>query len=285
VRRLAVLLLFACGCGTTGGGPAGEVRLAGSDTMLPLARRLAERFMADHPRVAVRVEGGGSGSGIAALVDGRVDLCTASRPLTPEEVQALVERHGTLGVTFPIAQDALSVLLHPSNPVRDLSLEQLRAMFTGEVRDWGEVGGVGGPIAVLIRPPASGTHRFFRDHVLLGAGYRPDASVLATTTEIVAAVAADPHAVGYGGVAYGPQLVHCAVNGVPPPTGFSAGPSDYPLTRFLTLVATAPPDGWARRFVDWCQGPAGQRVVAEVGYLPLWPRPTPPTGGGQRSTR
>jgi phosphate transport system substrate-binding protein len=251
--------------------PGVVVRLAGSDTMLPLARRLAERFMSAHPRVAVRVEGGGSGAGIAALVDGRVDLCTASRPLTPDEVQALAERRGTLGVTFLIAEDALSVYLNRSNPVRDLSLDQLRAVFAGEARDWSEVGGDQGTIVVLIRPPASGTHRFFRDHVLHGGDYRTDARVLATTTEIVAAVAADPNAVGYGGVAYGPDLVHCAVDGVPPPGPATAGSRVYPLTRFLTLVAAAPPQGWARRFVDWCQGAEGQRVVAEVGYLPLWP--------------
>ena len=273
---------LAAGCGSTGtpapaqrpsGAPV--VRVAGSDTMLLLDRRLAEAFMRAHPGVAVRVEGGGSGTGIAALIAGEVEIAAASRPLAADEIEALYERHRTLGVTFLVARDALSVYLNPANPVHDLTVAQLAGIFSGSISSWAEVGGVDRPIHVLIRPPSSGTHRFFRDHVLGGAPYRKDATALARTNDIVATVTADPDAIGYGGVAYGSDVVHCAVDGVSPPTPQAPGADDYPLSRLLTLVTAAPPEGWTGRFIDWAQGPEGQGVVREVGYLPLWERPQP----------
>ena len=131
-----VLVLAAPGCQTGTQATSGEVRIRGSDTMLLLNRRLAEGFMGRHPGVAVRVSGGGTGSGVEALIDGAVQLCAASRPFAPAEVEALHARLGTLGVRFLVAQDALSVYLNPSNPVRDLSLDALRRLFSGEVRSW-----------------------------------------------------------------------------------------------------------------------------------------------------
>lgn len=276
----ATALVVAWGCGSTGPPerPRSEVRVVGSDTMLVLNRRLAEGFMLAHPGIPVAVEGGGTGVGVAALIAGEADLAAASRPLTAEEVLDLYEGLGVLGVSYPVAADALSVYLHPANPVRELSTATLAGIFAGEVRDWGEVGGEAGPIRVLIRPPSSGTHRFFRDHVLRSWAYRADAEVVARTADIVAAVAADPRAVGYGGLAYGPDVRHCAVDGVAPPRSSEDALSGYPLSRHLTLVAAAPPEGPARAFVDWCLGPQGQAVVREVGYLPLWSSPS--AGGG-----
>ncbi len=273
---------LAAGCGSTGmpapaqrPSDAPVVRVVGSDTMLLLDRRLAEAFMRAHPGVAVRVEGGGSGTGIAALIAGEVEIAAASRPLAADEIEALYERFRTLGVTSLVARDALSVYLNPANPIRDLTLVQLDGIFSGSISNWAQVGGADRPIRVLIRPTSSGTHRFFRDHVLKGAPYRSDAKVLARTNDIVEAVAADVDAIGYGGVAYGPNVIHCAVDGVAPPTPQAPGADGYPLSRLLTFVTAAPPEGWPRRFIDWVQGPEGQGVVREVGYLPLWERAQP----------
>jgi phosphate transport system substrate-binding protein len=276
----AAALVLGWGCGSTGLSerPRSEVRVVGSDTMLVLNRRLAEAFMLANPGIPVSVEGGGSSAGVAALIAGEADLAAASRPLTAEEVLDLYESFDTLGVAYPVAADALSVYLHPANPVRELSMATLAGIFAGEVRDWGELGGDPGPIRVLIRPPSSGTHRFFRDHVLRSWAYRPDAEVVARTADIVAVVAADPRAIAYGGLAYGPEVVHCAVDGVAPPRSAKDSLSGYPLSRHLTLVAAAPPEGAARTFVDWCLGPQGQAVVREVGYLPLWSSSS--AGGG-----
>lgn len=277
---LAVVAVFAvvAGCGTSRRPPRpqGEVRVVGSDTMLQLNRRLAAGFMAANPGVPVAVEGGGTGAGIAALMAGGADLAAASRPLAADEVLELYERFGTLGVAYPVAADALSVYVHPANPVRELSTATLAGIFAGDVRDWAEVGGESGAIRVLIRPPSSGTHRFFRDHVLRGWPYRADAEMVARTADIVAAVAADPLAIGYGGLACGPAVVRCAIDGVRPPATPDGELSGYPLSRHLTLVAAAPPEGPARAFVDWCLGPQGQAVTREVGYVPLWE----PSGAG-----
>lgn len=247
------------------------VRAVGSDTMLPLLQRWAEELMASHPRVSIYVEGGGTGAGVRALVRGHAEICAASRPLAPEEVQALFGRHQTLGVRFLCALDALSVYVHPDNPVTDLSLDQLRAIFSGEVTSWSELGGPSSPIHVLIRPPTSGTHRFFQDHVLGGAAYTPDAQVLPTTAAITARIHDDPQAIGYGGLAYAPGLIHCRLEGVAP-TVAAARDQSYPLARYLQLYTVQPPRGATKQLIDWILGPEGQRVVEEVGYIPLWRR-------------
>ncbi len=264
--------VVAVGCATVPSSPqTSTVRAVGSDTMLPLLQRWAEEFMASHPRVSIYVEGGGTGAGVRALVRGRAEICAASRPLAPEEVQALFERHQTLGVRFLCALDALSVYVHPDNPVTDLSLEQLRAVFSGEVTSWDQLGGPSLPIHVLVRPPTSGTHWFFQDHVLGGVPYTPNAQVLPTTAAITARIHADPQAIGYGGLAYAPGLTHCRLEGAAP-TVAAARDQSYPLARYLQLYTVQPPRGTTKELIDWILGPEGQRVVEEVGYIPLWRR-------------
>ncbi len=246
-----------------------ELRIAGSDTMLLLTRRWAEGFMAATPGIAVWAEGGGSGAGIEALIAGTADIAAASRPLRPDEVRRLHERHGTLGVTVLVAQDALSVLLNPANPVRDLTLLQLKGIFTGRIGTWVKVGGADRPIAVVTRPPNSGTFRVFQELVLDGEAYTARAASAPTTAAVAAVVRNDPAAVGYGGIAYGRDLVHCRIDGVAPaPAAVRDG--SYPLARYLYLVTVRPPEEAAKAFVDWVVSPPGQRIVAEVGYIPLW---------------
>lgn len=263
------LVLAACGSAPRAGD---AVRISGSDTMLVLLRRLAVGFMTGHPGTAVEVTGGGTSVGIEALIGGDVDLCAASRPLAAAEVQRMFDRHGTLGVRVVVAQDALSVWVHPANPVRELSLAQLQKLFTGEVANWAEVGGDDVAVVVVVRPPSSGTFRFFRDHVLRGAAYSGAAVTAATTGAVVAEVAARPGAIGYGGVAYGSDdVVALRLDGADP--SFAAvRDGSYPLARFLQLVSLAPAEGVARAFQDYCLSPAGQEIVAEVGYVPAWER-------------
>lgn len=267
IALAAALLAAACAHG--GAGAPERVRVAGSDTMAPLTRLWAERFMADHPGIAVAAAGGGTGEGIRALIAGAVDVAAASRPLSPEEVELLHARGGTLGVAFRSARDGLSVYLHPDNPVRSLTPLQVKGIFTGRIGTWAKVGGADAPIAVYTRQPSSGTYRFFQELVLDEEPYSERAVALPTTAAIVDAVRADEHAIGYGGLAYGADLVHCAVGGVAPGAA-TVRDGSYPIARYLYLYTTRPPAGAVKAFIDWVLSPAGQRAVADAGYVPIW---------------
>ncbi|KPK63345.1 MAG: hypothetical protein AMS21_06735 [Gemmatimonas sp. SG8_38_2] len=247
-----------------------EITVIGSDTMLELDRRFAEAFMRAHPGETVRIEGGGSGAGIEALIDGRADIAAASRPLSSSEVASLYERFETLGVRYLVAQDALSVYLNQANPIRNLSFDQLRGIFDGSISEWSELGGGPHDVVVVVRPPNSGTHRFFRDHVLGGAPYSSRAVAVATTRGVLSSVQGHPGAIGYGGLAYHLDGVrHVSIESVTP-TPETVGQGRYPLARYLAFYTTRPATGLSRRFIDWCLSTEGQRIVAEVGYIPLW---------------
>ena len=266
---VGVLATVLASCGPTRLPEPRFVRITGSDTMLVLARRWAEAFMSRNPGIVVHVEGGGTGAGVVALADGRADLATGSRPLLPSEVQRLNERHASLGVSFRCARDGVSVFLNPANPVRDVGLPQLRELFAGRIVNWRDVGGADARVRVVRRPPNSGTHQLFRELVLDEGSYAENASILPTTAAVVEAVRDDVAAVGYGGLAFAPDLVHCAVGGHPP-TPASVRNGSYPLARYLFLHAVRRPRGWPRRFIDFVFSDEGQRIVEEVGFVSLW---------------
>jgi phosphate transport system substrate-binding protein len=267
-----LLAALAAGCASSPRAEERELRLRGSDTMLVLNRRLAEAFMRANPGVSVRVDGGGSGAGVEALAAGEAEIAASSRPLLADEVAAIYSRFRSLGVRHLVAQDALSVIVNAANPVRALSVEQLRGLFDGSITSWAELGGDDLEVIVIVRPPWSGTHRFFRDHVLKGQAYAAGARALPTTPEILESVRSEPGAVGYGGLAYRlPGTEVCAIDGVPP-TVEAVRAGRYPLARYLAFYTVETPAGLAKRFIDFCQGADGQAVVAEVGYIPLWER-------------
>jgi phosphate transport system substrate-binding protein len=240
--------------------------------MLPLNRHLAASYMSSHPLRAVVVDGGGTAVGARALIEGRADLCAASRALGPEEVEELYRAAGTLGVRYLVALDAVAIYLHPDNPVHDLGLDELAGLFTGAVTNWSAVGGATLPVRPVIRPPTSGTHRFVRDHVLKGRPYLAGALVVPRTRDVVDTVASDPAAVGYGGLSYGGEVRHSAVDGVVPDAS-SIRNGAYPLARYLYFYTSAPPEGAVLAFVEWVVGPEGQAAVAETDLLALWATP------------
>ncbi len=264
----AVMVAAACAGGSADATPRGKIRIKGSDTMLLLVQRWAEAFMATHPGVAVEVEGGSTTKGLRALIDGVVEIASASRPLRPEEAKQLAERWGTLGYSVLAARDALSVYVHPDNPATDLDLEQLRGIFTGEIRNWRAVGGKTAEITVIARNPASGTRLFFAEHVLGGEPYTRRARVLNTTTRVVEAVRNDANAIGYGGFGHAEGVRRCNVGGVAPSTA-NVHDGSYPIARYLYLYTAEPPAGLVKKFVAWVLGDEGQRVVTESGYVPL----------------
>ncbi|MCU0452682.1 MAG: phosphate ABC transporter substrate-binding protein [Bacteroidetes bacterium] len=285
--RIAVITALLLGAGCGGSQPEAmngreRIRITGSDTMLRLTQRWAEEFMRRHPGVTVTVEGGGTELGVRALVEGSTDFASASRPIPPEAVAGLAREYRSLGFSVLTARDALCFYTHMDNPVASLTTEQLAGIFSGRITDWSEVGGDPAPIRVLSRDPNSGTHAYLEEHLLQGGAVTERATVLSGTATIVREVSRDVHAIGYGGLAYGENVYDLDVNGVAP---FSENVRNgrYPVSRYLYLYAIRPPEGVQKRFVDWVLGPEGQRIVQEVGYVPLYDgrpvRPIPRPAG------
>ncbi|MBN1351078.1 phosphate ABC transporter substrate-binding protein [candidate division KSB1 bacterium] len=244
------------------------IRLKGSDTMQILGARWAESYMKLKPKVSVYVEGGGTATGVRALLDGEADVCTASRPLRAIEARLLAEKYGYLGIRHLVAKDALSIYVHPQNPVQNLTVEQLKHIFTGKINLWNQLGGNDDAIRVLIRSPNSGTYLYFKEHILDGEAYSPQAQTMTTTSAIVDAVANNPAAIGYGGIVYGSEVIHCKIENIAP-TDATVRNDSYPIIRYLYLYTINTPRGQVKSFIDWVLTD-GQKIVQQVGYIPLW---------------
>jgi len=245
------------------------VRISGSDTMLILTRLWAEEYMTRHGGVSVYTRGGGTATGAEHLVRGEADICAASRPLLPEEASRLARNFRTLGLSILVAKDALSVYLHPDNPVRSLTLEQVRDIYLGEIKEWSALGGRESSIRILNRMPNSGTYLYFKEHVLEGAAYSSTVETMPTTRRVIEVVAADPDAIGYGGIAYSERIFACPINGVAP-TEENVIRDRYPLTRYLYFYTVNVPEGQVKDFIDWTLSPEGQEVVTRAGFFPIW---------------
>jgi phosphate transport system substrate-binding protein len=244
------------------------IKISGSDTMLLLTRKWAEEYMRENHRVSVYTWGGGSAKGVEDLIGGKVHICAASRPLGAEEVRLLANRYDNVGVSFAVAKEALSIYVNSDNPVRDLSLQQLKLIFTGKLTNWKDVGGKDAPILVLRRSSSSGTYLYFLEHVLEEEPYTAKARVYRNTRGIVQEVIDNEYAIGFGGVAYGEEL-HCRVEGVLP-TRKNIRDGAYPITRYLHFYTVGSPGGELKKFIDWVMAPDGQGLAEEAGYVPLW---------------
>lgn len=251
--------------------PARRLRIKGSDTMVILARRWAERYMQDHPGVLVQVSGGGSGTGFAALVNGTTDIATASRRIHPREVEALAEERGVQALETRVALDAVAVYVHRDNPLRSLSLLQLRDIYRGRLPSWRQVGGSSARFVLYSRENNSGTYAFFKERVLGQLDFAPEVQTLPGTASVISAVARDRGGIGYGGISYseGVRAVALREEGrTVLPTLEAATTGRYPLSRFLYMYSVGDGDAVSQRFLAWARS-SGQALVAEAGYYPL----------------
>lgn len=273
VPALALLLavtLVHCG----GNRRARPITLKGSDTMVILGQRWAEAYMARNPGVVIQVTGGGSGTGIAALVNGTTDVCQSSRPIKEEEQKQIAERHGAPAHETVMARDGLAIYVHESNPVAALTVAQLRSIYTGAVTNWREVGGPAAPIVTYSRENNSGTYVYFKDHVLAGADFAAGVQTLPGTAAVVNAVAQDRNAIGYGGAAYGRGVREVAVKAddaspAVRPSVETVRDGSYPISRPLYWYTRKAPEGALAAFVGWALSDSGQAIVTEVGYFPV----------------
>ncbi len=282
IMIVTIFSLTMCSRSANNAGPAGSqsLQIKGSDTMVNLGQAWAEGFTKDHPDANVAVTGGGSGTGIAALINGTADICEASRAMDEKELKLAAEK-GVSPREHIAALDGLAVIVHPSNPVSRLTLAQLRDIFMGTVTDWKAVGGIPGKIIILSREVNSGTHVFFKEHVLrMGNAKGPEefaasALLLPSSQAIADEVANNPQAIGYYGMGYitlKQKVIAVAKTdqcSYMTPTVASVTDNSYPISRPLYLYTNGEPKGLAKNFIDYVFSPAGQFIVAQVEFVPM----------------
>ncbi|MFH0910000.1 MAG: phosphate ABC transporter substrate-binding protein [Planctomycetota bacterium] len=253
------------------------VTVKGSDTMVNLASFWAEAFMKKAPGIDVTVTGGGSGTGIAALLNGTTDICNASRKIQEKELDEAAKR-GIAPREHVAALDGIAVVVNPANPVSELTLEQLKKIYIGTYPRWSAVGGPDWAIVLLSRETSSGTYAFFQEEVLGRMDYAPSALLMPATSAIVQAVAEDKGAIGYVGLGY-PEEAKGKVKvlkvkkdkdapAVAPTVG-TVPSGEYPIARALYLYTNGEPKGSIRAYIDFCRSAEGQKIVEALGFVPL----------------
>lgn len=293
ILALAVIIVLAAvisGCGgnqdsntESGSELSGSFNVVGSNTVTPLTAVWAEDFMKLHPEVNIAVSGPGSGAGIAALINGTTDICQASRPIKQKEIDQ-AKANGVEPYEIQVATDALSVIVNPANPVSELTITQLSAIYTTRITNWKEVGGNDAPIVAIARDTNSGTHVFFKEHVVQMLGlstedkrleYGPKVLFLPSTEQGVSEVTKNPNAIFYPGLGYvttdvKPLAIKKTADapGILPSMA-TALDGTYPIVRPLLYYTNGVPAGIIKAFIDYSLSAEGQTKVTEAGYVPL----------------
>ena len=254
-------------------GPEASLTLKGSDTLVILGQRWAEDFMKAHPDAHLQVTGGGSGTGIAALIHGSTDIAMTSRPLQEDERARVRQRSPQGPVEIPVARDAIAFYVHEGNPVTTLTLAQLRGIYLGDLRSWKDVGGPDAPIIVYARESSSGTYLYVKQQLLGGQDFTERAQPLPGTAAVVNAVSLEKNGIGFGGAAY-LRGVKALSLGASAQSAVALSPESlragtYPLGRALYFALARPPTGLAKDFIDQALSEPGQRLVVETGFFPV----------------
>jgi phosphate transport system substrate-binding protein len=279
----SLILLTSCSSNRTDpNSGAAYIENKGSDTIVNLALAWAERYQAEYPDVRISVTGGGSGTGIASLINGTVDIANASRQIKEEEI-AEAESNGVEPLEHIIARDAIAVIVNPENPVRQLTLQQISDIYSGKIDNWSEVGGEDRPIVRLSRETNSGTHVYFLETVLR-MGDSEDKTLFSTNTlllpsseGIIAEVRQNPNAIGYDGLGYVPEdlkmiaIAEQAGGAYVLPSIPTVNDKTYPIARDLYMYTDGEPTGIVKEYLDWILSPEAQEIVAELGFVPVSP--------------
>ncbi len=282
-RKLAAILTAVTLLGAPNSFAAKNITVKGSDTLVTLGQRWAEEYMKVHPEATIQVTGGGSGVGIAALVNGTTDLANSSRAIKDKEIEK-AKSAGYYPEEFAVAIDSLAVVVHKDNPINELSLKQLMGIYIGKINDWSQVGGTPGAIIRYSRESSSGTYQFFKENILKNADFAADAQTMPGTSAITNAVIKDPSAIGYGGVGYfvnqsGLKVLSIKLKDNSPAINplkadgsvdFEAAWNKvYPIWRYLYMYSGVKPRGEIKAYLDWIKSPAGQEHVEKEGFVPL----------------
>jgi phosphate transport system substrate-binding protein len=258
--------------------PAASFQNTGSDTLVNLALAWAERYMALHPEVRISVTGGGSGTGIASLINGTIQIANASREMSPEEI-ALAKKNGINPVRFTVALDAIAVVVNPRNPVDGLTLQQISDMYTGKISHWAAVRGENRPVVLLSRESNSGTYVYFLEQVIrLGKKsktlFSPETLLMPSSEGISSEVRQNPNAIGYDGLGYVTKeqkmlgVARAAGQPYVLPSAATVLNKSYPIARPLYMYTAGQPKGAVKEYLDWIMG-EGQELVTGLGFVPL----------------
>ncbi len=278
MHLLAALLAFAAGSAES----RTVIQNKGSDTLVNVAQAWAEKYQTVNPDVAVAVSGGGSGTGIAAMINGTVDIANASRKMKDKE-KKLARKHGHNPVEHIVGYDALAVYLHPDNPASTLTIKQLADIYgrKGKARKWSDLG-VKVPgcksdkIVVVSRQNNSGTYAYFRKAVLGKDKYRSGTLDMHGSKDVVDLVEKTPCAIGYSGLAYATEHTQMACiskdgNTCVSPSVATAGDGSYPIARPLMMYTNGEPKGAIKAYMDWIMSDEGQCIILHKGYAPVRP--------------
>jgi phosphate transport system substrate-binding protein len=249
---------------------AGTIVIKGSTTVLPIAQKVAEAFMKDHPDISISISGGGSGNGIKAIIDGTTDIADSSRFIKDKELKLAMSR-GVYPVPFAVAYDCIVPVVHATNTVTDLSTDQLQAIYKGEIRNWKDVGGPNRKIVVVSRDTSSGTYEVWHKKVMKKERVFPGALLQASNGAVVQAVSKNKNAIGYIGVGYINDSVRVlSVNGIKGSEETTLS-GLFPISRPLYMFTNKWPEEEISLFINYVVHPQkGQRLVRKAKYVPLY---------------
>lgn len=252
----------------------------GSDTMVNLALAWAERYQQENSSVQISVTGGGTGTGINALINGTVDIANASREMKPEEEQKALEA-GFTPEPFVVAKDAIAVIVNPANPIQKITLGQLSQIYIGSITNWNQLGGEDRPIVAVSRESNSGTHVYFLETVVrLGNNqdksiFAPTVLLLPSSEGIIAEVRDNPNAIGYDGLGYISSEVKTlavardSASAFIMPSADTVNDRTYPISRDLYMYTYNVPQGIILNYINWCMSTEGQQIVRQLGFVPV----------------
>lgn len=254
-----------------------QIQQKGSDTLLILAQRWAESYIEDNSNVDIVVSGGGSGTGISALINKQIDIADASRQIKQQELDA-AEEAGVDPVEWKVAVDGISIIVNLDNPLTEMSYSQLKGIYVGTVKNWNEIGGTDGTVVAYGRQSTSGTYGYFQEEVLDDEDYRSDKNQMSGNADIVEAVINDPNGIGYVGVAYAEarsddlkilNIKREDTGTAYQPTSSNIASGDYPISRYLYVYTDGVPEGAISDYLRFILSPEGKGITEEVGYIPL----------------
>ena len=260
--------------------PKGNLKVAGSTTVLPLSQAWAEAYMSKNPNASISVSGGGTGTGISMLLNGTCEIANASREAKASEIGSARNRNSKM-VATKLAKDGLAVIVNPASNVKNLTMAQIDSIYSGKVSNWDQVGGTSkSRIVVVGRDSSSGTYGFFQEAVLGGSAYRKDMLSMPSNAAVAQAVSQSKDAIGYVGMAYADEFAQSGKVHIlsisrkhgqagMKPTKETVASGEYPLFRYLYSYTLGSPRGLAGDFLKFCTSKEGQSMVEKAGYIEL----------------